>query len=305
MKRRRALRSATVVIAGLAGCSQNQFRNRTNRSSTRPSAATTTSGTTAKPTRSSGTTTTTTPRRTTPPPDFTQEWSFDGEENWMEHSRYTEYPQTHYAYNWNPKFARTAQYSHVSSQAELASALDASGVPPIVCAGLSKWALPTEFPGSRDKPGNLVADVRNWFKTWFEGCTVDVGDPKYVEPFVQKLNSGTKVGWYPHEAKGDTGQLQTPFRAIVDGGSIEVTRVTYEAEAVLIGLPGPELRVGFLAGGGWPKEDAVALHTAENGTIDVSVSVSGESWGIEDRLFDVLNEIDTMEVINPDSLLST
>lgn len=283
MNRRQVLLSTTTMIAGLAGCSGNRTRDGTNTSMNA------TSGTWMSSTTTSSETSTSTPNRETPPADFAPEWSFDADANWTERRRLTEYPDSDEAVAWTPDYARSAEYAHVPSRKELASMVDATNVPPLICAVLSKWKFSTELPNTSV---DFVAEVRNWFMDQFEIFRFDFGSPVTVEPFLSELDSGRVVGRDSYELEGNTGQLNSPFRATVDGKSVKVEQVRYEAEGVLVGFIDQEDRSGFLAGSAWPAEDSVTLYTAESGEMDVLPTISGESWDIENSLFDVLKEID-------------
>lgn len=275
MRRRQVLLATTTIATGFAGCNSSRSGNETG---------THTSHTTT------GTITSETPSASeTPPEAFAQEWSFDRNDDWTERRRTAESPDSDEAVDWTPNYARSAEYAHVPSRAELASAIDSPDAPAVGCAVLSKWALPSEFSGT---PVDLVAEVRDWFQMQFDWCPIRDVSPQDVEPFQNELASGRSIGSDSYAAVGDTGRLKSTLQATVDDELIDVDRVTYEAEAHLYGLLGPEKRVGYLAGGGWPVTDTVTLHTAANGTVDVTAAVSGESWEIEDSLVEVLNEID-------------
>lgn len=283
MNRRQVLLSTTTVIAGLAGCSGNRTGDGTKTSTN------TTFGTSISSTTAASETPTSTPNSETPPADFVPEWSFNADADWTERQRLTEYPDSDEAVDWTPDYALSTEYAHVPSRKEIASMVDATNVPPLVCAVLSKWKFSSGLPNT---PVDFVAEVRGWFMNQFNTFTFDYGSPVTVEPFSAELDSGQEVGNDSYELKGDTGQLDSPFRATVDDKSVEVEQVRYEAEGVLIGFVDQNERSGFLAGSAWPAEDSVTLHTADSGEIDISPTVSGESWNIEDSLFDVLNEID-------------
>lgn len=299
MRRRQALLGTTALLAGFAGCNGIGFGNETDLSTDRSSdsptqAETVTPSETPQPSKTAtpAETPTSPPdsiNRETPPPKFRQGWSFDRDGDWTEQRRITEYPDTDDAYNWTPDYARTAEYAHVPSQEELASALGGAEVPPLGCAVMSKWALPADY--SNTSVG-FVHLGRKWFATQFEECPVNILNPVWHEPGQSKLESGRTIGDDDHEAEGDTGRPTSPFQATVGDDSIEVERVTYSAEGLLLGLLGPDDRVGYLAGGGWPATDTVTLHTVGHGEMDVTVKVSGESWNVEDRLVEVLNDID-------------
>jgi hypothetical protein len=271
------------MIAGLAGCSGNRTRGGTNTSMNA------TSGTLMSSTTTSSETSTSTPNRETPPADFAPEWSFNADVDWTERQRLTEYPDSDEAVDWTPDYALSTEYAHVPSRKEIASMVDATNVPPLICAVLSKWKFSTALPNTSV---DFVAEVRGWFMDQFNTFTFDFGSPVTVEPFSSELDSGRVVGSDSYELVGDTGQLDSPFQATVDDKSVEVERVRYEAEGVLMGFVDRKEHSGFLAGSAWPAEDSVTLHTAESGEIDIFPTVSGESWNIEDSLFDVLNEID-------------
>lgn len=276
MKRRQVLLSTAAVISGMAGCSGESPEDATGISEESPSE-------TSSPAETPTTT------RETPPADFAKEWTLDADDDWTERRRLTEYPDSDEAVDWTPDYARTAEYVHVPSREALASVINASDVPPVLCAVSSKWALPAEFSGT---PVDLVANVRDWFGTRFDECGVSVAHPENVDPGVSELDSGREIGWDRYVVKGDTGRLDAPFQAIVDGESVEVKRVRYEAGGLLLGLLGPEKHVGFFAGGGWPSEDSAVLHTVENGEKTVSATVGGESWGVKDSLVGVLNDVE-------------
>lgn len=275
MRRRQVLLGTTVMVTGFAGCNSSRSGNEMD-TSTNESTDRTTASETA-------------PASETPPDEFTQEWLFDREDDWTERRRVTEYPDSDEAVDWTPHYARSAEYAHVPSRDELKSATDASDVPPVGCAVLSKWALPAEFSNT---PVGLVARVREWFESRFEECLVNEVSPIWVEPSKSELESGRTIGSDDYDADGDTGRLEATLPVTVDGESVDVERMTYDAEAHLYSLLGPKKRIGYLAGGAWPATDAVTLHTVENGEIDVSATVSGESWGLEERLVDVLENID-------------
>lgn len=281
MNRRQVLLGTTTVIAGLAGCSGNKIGDEAS-----PSTDTSSETPISSEAPTSSESTTSTADRETPPTDFAPEWSFDADADWTERRRLTEYPDSDEAVDWTPDYARSTEYAHVPSREKLAAALDASDVPPLVSAVLSKWEFSTEVPNTAV---DLVAEVRGWFMNQFETFEFDFGSPENVVPDKSELESGRVVGRDSYELEGDTGRLDSPFRATVDGESVEVERVSYGAEGLLLGLVGPEDGVGFLAGGAWPAEDSVTLHTVENGRMDVSATVSGESWDVENSLFDVLN----------------
>jgi hypothetical protein len=275
MRRRQVLLATTAIATGFAGCNSSRSGIETGTHANQTTASTTTSETSHTP--------------ETPPEEFAQEWSFDRDDDWTERRRATDYPNSDEAVDWTPNYARSAGYVHVPSGEELASTIDTSDAPAVGCAVLSKWALPSEFSGT---PVDLVAEVRGWYKMQFDWCPIRDVSPQDVEPFQNELESGRIIGSDNYDAEGDTGRLKSTFQATVDDELIDVERVTYEAEAHLYGLLGPEKRVGYLAGGGWPVTDTVTLHTAENGEVDVTASVNGESWKIEDGLIEVLNDID-------------
>ena len=281
MMRRRALLGTITALAGLAGCSGNRTVDKTSTPIDTPM-VTPTSSDTPIPSPEP-------PNRETPSADFTQEWSLDESNDWTERQRVAEHPDSDEAVDWTIDYARSAEYAHVPSRQKLASAVDAPDVPPLICAVSSKWALSTNFSGT---PVDLVAEVRNWFESKFEKCTVSVNGPENVEPFTAELESGRTTGLDRHEAEGDTGRLDSPFRATIDGESVKVERVSYMAEGVLLGLLGPKKHVGYLVGGAWPSADRVVLHTVENGNRNVSATVSGETWGSKDTLVEVLNDLD-------------
>lgn len=283
MNRRQALLGTTTVIAGLAGCSGNRTGDGTSTSTDTPPETPTSS----KESTSSETATSTADRET-PPADFAPEWSFDADDDWTERRRLTEYPDSDEAADWTPDYARSTEYAHVRSREKLAAAIDASDVPPLVSAVLSKWAFSTEAPNTSV---DFVAEVRGWFMDQFETFEFDSGSPENVVPDESELESGRVIGRGLYELEGDTGRLDSPFRATVDNESVEVNRVSYDAEGVLLGFVTQKERVGFLAGGAWPAEDGVTLHTAEKGELAVSATVSGESWDVENSLFEVLNDV--------------
>lgn len=288
MRRRRVLLATAAIVSGVAGCSGDGDETGTTSETVRSGTPTTTETPSSEKATASETSTSTSDRET-PPAAFKPAWSFDADDDWTERHRSTEYPDSDEAVDWTPDYARSAEYAHVPSREELAAAVGATDVPPLVCGVASKWALPKEF--SNTSVG-LVAVVREWFETKFEPFPASVVGPENVEPFQSELESGRKIGHDRHDVEGDTGRLDAPFRATLDRESVEVERVSYAADGLLLGLVGSEERVGYLVGGAWPAEDRVTLHTSDNGTIDVSATVSGESWGVEDRLVAVLNDME-------------
>lgn len=285
MKRRQVLLGSAVVLGGVAGCSK--YRSGTTPNTTRSPSETRI----ISKTRTSSETTTSSPgpsERKTPPADFHQKWTFDEDDDWTERRRRTEYPDSDDAVDWTPDYARSAEYSHAPSREELAGTVDASDVPSVVYAISSKWALPVEFS---DTSVGLVAEVRDWFMNQFDSLHFDFGSPENVEPSGTELESGRSIGFDRYELEGDTGQLDHPFRATVNDETIEVNRVSYESEGRLLGLVDRDERIGYLAGGGWPVDDTVTLHTGD-GAVNVSATVSGESWEVEDHLVGALEEID-------------
>ena len=281
MKRRRVLLGTTIVLAGVAGCSDNRMENKTNSPTNSPSQTLTPSETPTSPPATSV--------RETVPTGLKQEWSLDRDDDWTERRRLTEYPDSDDAVDWTPDYARTAEYAHESSREEFAATVGSPDVPPLICAVASKWALPTDF--SNTSVG-LVAEVREWFETQFVECPVSVLKAEHVEPSTSELESGQIIGRDPYEAEGYTDRLKPPFTATIDGESVEVARVSYAAECMLFGLVGSDEQVGYLVGGAWPASNDVTVQTVKNGEMDVSATVSGESWRIKNRLVGVLEDID-------------
>lgn len=283
MRRRQVLLSTTTVITGLAGCNGNRTGEQTESETERS---------TESPPSSETQTTSETPasvsHRETPPAEFEQKWSFDTDDDWTERYRLTQYPDSDESVDWTPSYARSAVYAHIASREEFASAVDTPDVPRVGCAILSKWAFSTESPNT---PVDFVDEVRGWFMDQFENFHFDFGSPENVEPYKSELESGQEIGRDLYELEADTGQLDAPFRATVDETSVEVNRVSYGAGGVLLGFVGSDDHVGFLAGGVWPVEDSVTLHTVESGEIEVPATVSGDSWDIEISLLDVLEGI--------------
>jgi hypothetical protein len=279
MNRRQALLGTTTLIAGLAGCSGDRTGDGTS----------TSTNTSSSKESTSSETTTSTADRETPPADFAPEWSFDADDDWTERRRLTEYPDSDEAVDWMPDYTHSTEYAHSPSREELESAIEASEVPPVVSAVLSKWGFSTDGPNTSV---DFVAEVREWFMDQFETFEFDYGSPENVTPDKSELESGQVIGRDLYELQGNTGRLDSPFQATVEGESVKVNKVSYDAKGVLLGFVGQEKRSGFLASGAWPAKDSMTLHTVENGETVVSATVSGESWNVENSLSDVLNGVE-------------
>lgn len=303
MRRRKALLGMAAIITGLSGCNEDQS-NSTNTvtsqlsdspvpSATESSTETTIHSETATETPSASETTTETSSakptdQQTPPPEFRQRWLLDRDNDWMERRKVTEYPETDDAYNWRPNYAYTTEYVHVPSQENLGSVLGGVNAPPLACAVVSKWALPSDYSNSSV---GLVHQGRQWFKERFTNCPVTVISPQVVEPSQSELESGQIFGKDRYEVEGDTGQLESSFQTTINDDSVTVERITYNAKGLLLGLLGTDDKIGYFAGGGWPIADTITLYTADNGTVEVSAPVSGKSWHIENQLKEVLATI--------------
>lgn len=282
MKRRRVILRVIPVIAALAGCDAIENGNENNRL-TRPE--------TSKPTATrtaSATPTSESSERKTPPPEFTQKWILEDDDDWLKRRRLLEYPDSDEAVDWTPEFAQSTEFIHQPSRHELASALDTSDVPPLSGAVLSKWSFPTDFSGTSV---DFTAEVSGWFEGWFTACGVNVHGPVNVHTGTFEIASGQRIGRDRYMASGDTDQLKSPLQVTVDGESIEVVRISYEAEGLLLGLVGPEKHICYLAGGGWPSGDSVTLHTVDDEEVEVSSPVSGEQWELEETLVQVMEDI--------------
>lgn len=280
MRRRQVLFGTTALLAVFAGCSGSAENG------TEPPTETPSPTPVSTPTETATPTETPTPHPETPPADFDPEWLFDEDDDWTEQRRWTETPDTSRGDDWPPAYGRAVEYAHAPSREAFASAANVDDPPALCGAVLSKWALRGDFSDG------IVKRFSRWFETRFEGCAVSIEAPSVVHPYTTELDSGTVVGRHPYRAEGDTGRLDTPLRASVDGRSVDVQRITYEAEGVLFGHVGPAGRVGYVVGGGWPTDDAVMLHTREGPGVEVTPEVNGEAWGVTDALVAVLDDVE-------------
>lgn len=304
MRRRRALLSTTATLAGLAGCSGILGGDETATSPDRTTASPGESPTpnasieptdrrtqtpTTQPTHHPTETPTPEPTdRPEPPESFHQEWTFGNPDDWVERNRVTEYPETT-STDWRPPYARTAEFSHGPTTAEFEAAIEATEGPRLACAVMSKWKLPDAYSNS---PYGLAHTARTWVTTTFDDCPLTVVGPETVHVLGDELRTGYTVGMDRLRVEGDTGQLGTAFRAVADGASVRVQRVTYEADGILYGLHSDDRRFGYFVVGAWPATDAVTLHTDGRGTVDVAAPVRGEHWRLERRVRRVLERVD-------------